>query len=221
MTLATMILELREMAQDGPDVHFVAEETLSPIDGSNVNFRLANRPIVASSVYVTKTGGSFRSQAGFTVDVTNGLLVFSEIPSFVVQAGVNDHIDFTENGGAQKHVVLTAGTYPMGSTDATTGSLCALVKTMIQTAGTGTFSVAYNSSTMKMTITRSTGTFTLLWSSGTYNTSSACSLLGWNAADTSDAIAHTSNSTTAAIVSAPALGTVLTAEYYFNWFSDA
>lgn len=114
-----------------------------------------------------------------------------------VTLNTNDYIDFNENGGANVAAQLTAGTYPVGASSSESGTLCALIKTQMQSAGSGTFTVTYSGSTDKLTITRSTGTFSIKFASGTNTAKNASGVMGFSGADTADAISATSSSTVA------------------------
>ena len=111
-----------------------------------------------------------------------------------VEAGVNDKIDFTEDGGVEATATLTAGSYPVGATSATAGSFCALIKTALEAVnGADTYTVAYDTATRKFTITKSAGVFVILWNTGTNTATCAATLLGFTtAADTASAIAQVS-----------------------------
>ena len=123
-----------------------------------------------------------------------------ETPSFIVSLGVNDKIDFKEGGGTQLHATLTAGTYSMGLTSATGGSLCAIIKAALEAVGTvGAYTVTYSYTTKKLTIAKATTTIQILWASGTNTATSAATLLGF-IVDTAAAASVTSDSTTAAAV---------------------
>lgn len=114
-----------------------------------------------------------------------GTVTSTETASFIVQTGVNDKIDFTEDGGAEVTATLAAGTY-------TTTALAAEIKTKMEAVnGTDTYAVTFSTSTKKFTITKSAGVFVLKWATGTNAATAADSLLGF-AADTSSAIAATS-----------------------------
>lgn len=115
--------------------------------------------------------------------------------SLLVTLNTNDYIDFTENGGSQVSAQLTAGTYPMGVSSAEAGTLCALVKTKMDAAGSGTYTVTYSGSTDKVTITRNSGVFVIKWSSGTNTAKNASAILGFSVSDTASAISATSGST--------------------------
>lgn len=113
----------------------------------------------------------------------------------LVTLNTNDRIDFTENGGAEVSAQLTAGTYPVGASSAEAGTLCALIKTKMEAAGTGTYTVTYSGSTDKLTITRSSGVFVIKFATGTNTAANASGIMGFTGADTASAIAATSSST--------------------------
>jgi hypothetical protein len=118
-----------------------------------------------------------------------GQVSSAEVQSFVVVNGTNDKMDFTEDGGAEVTADLDAGSY-------TSSELAAHIKTKMEAVnGASTYTVAYSTSTKKFTITKSSGVFVLKWATGTNTATSARSLLGFTAADTSSAIAQTSDST--------------------------
>ena len=120
-----------------------------------------------------------------------GSLTTAEVASFAVSAGVNDKIDFTEDGGAEVTATLTAGTYAMGTSSAVAGSLCALIKAQMEAVnGASTYTVTFSTTTGLVTITKSSGVFVLLWATGTNAATAADTLLGF-AADTASAIAAT------------------------------
>lgn len=133
---------------------------------------------------------------GFSADILASAAATS--PTAVTYAaGANDAICMTEDGGSEFSVFLTAGTYAMGETSATAGTLCKLVKDTIEAGnGASTYTVTYSRSTKKMTITKNTGVFVLKWTDGVNARIAAMSLLGFTA-DSASAIAAISDSTTA------------------------
>lgn len=122
----------------------------------------------------------------------------TEQATFTVTTGSNDKINFKEGGGAERTGTIAPGTYLMGTTSATVGTLCKAVKTALEGASGAalTYTVTYSMTTKKMTITASSSTVQILWLTGTNQAISARTLLGWTAADTSAALAVTSDSTT-------------------------
>jgi len=122
-----------------------------------------------------------------------GAVSTAEVASFTVSTGVNDKIDFTIGAGALAATVA-AGTYKMGTTQATASSLCkAIYDAIVAAEGTGTYTVSFSTTTMKMTITRSAGTFTMAWATGTNTAISIKALIGYTADDTGG-LTYTSDS---------------------------
>ena len=117
--------------------------------------------------------------------------------SVLVTAGTNDRIDFTENGGAEVSATLTAGTYSVGTSSAQASTLCAEVKTRMDAAGTGVYTVTYAVATDKMTIARDSGVFVIRFATGVNTAANAAGILGFTVADTASAISAVSNSTIA------------------------
>ena len=108
---------------------------------------------------------------------------------FVVEAGVNNKIDFDE-GGAELTATLTAGTY-------TGATLADEVRTQMEAAG-GEYVVTYSESTGKFTIVRAAGNFTIRWNTGSNKAVDASDLLGFSDA-ANDTGADTYTSDTAVI----------------------
>jgi len=129
-----------------------------------------------------------------------GVDTLVDVASFTVTLNVNDHIDF-DAGAGELNAVLTPGTYAMGTSSVVAGSLCALIKSVMEAADVGaTYTITFNGATKKLTIARGAGSYTIKFLTGTNNLKSADSLLGFTHADTGSAITHTSDSTTAAAV---------------------
>lgn len=125
----------------------------------------------------------------------------AEVASFIV-TNANNKIDFKENGGTTRNATIANATYAMGASSAVNGSLCKAVKTALEAAAgaTLTYTVTYSFTTKKMTITASSTTVQILWLTGANNANAAYAVLGWTKADTSAAIAITSDSTTSVAV---------------------
>ncbi len=120
----------------------------------------------------------------------------AEVASFTVTLNVNDTLDMTEDGGGAFAITLTPGTYLPGATSADAGTLCALLKTLIEAGnGIATYTVSYSQTTKKFTITKNSGVFVIKFLTGTNTAKNAASLLGFTVADTASAIAATSDST--------------------------
>jgi len=75
----------------------------------------------------------------------------------------NNKINFKEDGGAELTATLAAAEY------ATAALLAAQIKTQLEAAGAGTYTVAYSATTNKFSITATAGvtTFQILWKTGT------------------------------------------------------
>jgi hypothetical protein len=81
VTLAALITSCRILGNDSTDSNLITVE--SPIglkNAVNTKYRLQNQNIVSGSVYVS-FATTFRTQTGFTVDLTNGILSFSVAPA--------------------------------------------------------------------------------------------------------------------------------------------
>lgn len=128
-----------------------------------------------------------------------GLDTQAEYASFVV-SNSNKFIDFKEDGGSQRNASIVVGTYAMGTTSATAGTLCKAIKTALEAASgaTGTYTVTYSYTTKKLTIAvgGAIAAVQILWLTGTNQASNASTLLGFAHTDTSSAASLTSGSTT-------------------------
>ncbi len=120
---------------------------------------------------------------GYTTIVGDIISVFSSTLSIV--AGVNDDLDWTENGST-KTTALTAGT------TYTPTSLAAHVQVKMRAAGDANTTVTYNSSTQLITIANSTlTTLTILWNTGTNAATNCAGALGFStAADDTGALTY-------------------------------
>jgi len=109
-----------------------------------------------------------------------GTKTTTEQAAIVIDA-TNNKIDFTEDGGAELTATLSSSTYILGASSATSGTLCAEIKTALEAAGAGTYTVSYSRTTKKMTIEVSTGAsaFVLKWNTGTNTLVNAAITLGW------------------------------------------
>lgn len=127
-----------------------------------------------------------------TLKAALGQVVSTETASFIITTGVNDKIDFTEDGGAEVTATLAAGTYAAGTSSSVAGSLCKEIKDKMELVnGSSTYTVTFSTATKKFTITKSAGVFVLLWATGTNAATAADTVLGF-AANTASAIAATS-----------------------------
>lgn len=180
-----------------------AATKLLPLRDSGVAIGLAPQQIFPNRLRGARAGrrdmrlGTIAPQLtlpvfGYPIGVTLKLLkaalgqvTSTETASFIVQTGVNDKVDFTEDGGAEVTATLAAGTY-------TTTSLAAELKSKMEAVnGASTYTVSFSTTTKLFTITKSSGVFVFKWATGTNAATAADSLLGF-AADTSSAIAATS-----------------------------
>lgn len=100
---------------------------------------------------------------------------------YKIRAGVNDKLDF--NDGANKTITITPGAYSITS-------LCSTLLTQLNSSSTGFTACSYNTTTLKMTITRSSN-FSLLFSSGSNVSTSIRKELGFSATDLSGASTYT------------------------------
>jgi flagellar hook-associated protein 2 len=119
-----------------------------------------------------------------------------EILEFKVDAN-NKFIDFKENGDAEElTATITEGNY-------TVSELEAEIKSQLEAASDGAavpnnidYTVSYDSTTKKFTIEEDGSNLTqldILWATGTNNAGSASSLLGFDAADDTEALTYTSD----------------------------
>lgn len=188
ITPATQLLPLRDT---GVMIGLSAQQIAPPRIGNGAgvrDMRLGTiAPVLTLPMFGYPVGPVLK-----TLKAALGQVSSVETASFIVQAGVNDKIDFTEDGGAEVTATLTAGTYKAGLTSADAGTICALIKTQMEAVnGASTYTVAFSTTTKKFTITKSSGAFVLKWATGTNAATAADTLLGF-AADTASAIAATS-----------------------------
>jgi hypothetical protein len=115
-----------------------------------------------------------------TIDDNGGLgYHVSAVDPFVdvvVTLGVNDDIDFTDDGGTFVATV-TPGTYSSGD------DLATVIKTALDTAGTETFTVTYSQLTNLFTISCTGTVLTMPWLTGPNNATSIASDIGFTADD--------------------------------------
>jgi hypothetical protein len=106
---------------------------------------------------------------------------------FVIVSGVNDALDFNEDGSTELNATLDADTYT-GSTLATE------IDTQLEDTGTASaYTVTYNNVTGKFTLTKASGTFELMWD-GTNNATTCGDLIGFViTAEDSGALTYTSD----------------------------
>jgi hypothetical protein len=192
ITAATKLLAMRENGI----VVGLAPNIISP---KRISGRASKKSAILGTLSPKFTIPTYAFPTGLSVKLLKMALgqdTATEVASFTVQTGVNDKIDMTEDGGGAFAITLTAGTYKAGATSADAGTLCALLKTLIEAGnGAATYTVTYSTTTKKFTITKNSGVFVIKWATGTNTATSARSLLGFTNADTSSAISATSDST--------------------------
>lgn len=172
------------------------EQKLEHIEDNGMRgVKAAHSPHAGVKVVDGKAGNPLRVRdISYFLNMILGDPATVEQSVVTVSLGVNDAIDFTEDGGTELTATLAAGSYPIGASSATAGSFCAAVKTALDAAGAGTYTVAYDTATRKFTITKDTGVFVILWNTGTNKLICAAALLGYTtAADTASAISATSD----------------------------
>ena len=111
--------------------------------------------------------------------------------SITITAGVNDTIDFEENGGAQLTATLTPGTYPVGANSGEAGTLCNLIKVQMNAVGLFLYTVTWSAATDELTITKNSGVFVIKFASGTHTAKNASGAMGFSPVDTASAISAT------------------------------
>lgn len=132
-----------------------------------------------------------------------GSVSTAEVATFEVAAG-NKYIDFKEDGGDALLATVETGTVAMGESSATAGTLCAAIKTAMEAAGTGTYTVTFSNTTKKITIAVG-GTIAavqILWKTGTHGSDNADdhigTLIGY--LDTADSASQASHVGDSAVV---------------------
>ena len=113
-----------------------------------------------------------------------GKRVTTEEDAYTIDA-TNDKIDFKEDTGSglgsELTATLTQANYPIGDTSAVAGSLCAEIKAKLEVAGAGTYTVAYDRTTKKITISVTGLTSAqFLWLTGTNTLVNTATLLGYS-----------------------------------------
>jgi hypothetical protein len=96
--------------------------------------------------------------------------------TFLIEAGVNDKIDFEETGATPLVATLTAGTY-------NADTLAAEIETQLEASGASDYTVTYSDSTNKFTLTSDgaggAGLFRLFWSTGANQGTSVANDIGF------------------------------------------
>lgn len=93
----------------------------------------------------------------------------AEVATFEVTAS-NKYIDFKEDAGDALLATVAEGTVAMGESGATAGTLCAAIKTALEAAGAGTYTVTFSNTTKLITIAVSGGASAVqfLWKTGAH-----------------------------------------------------
>lgn len=137
--------------------------------------------------YADKSAKYNQTIQGFS-GLTEGDIRYTSKASITVSAA-NNKIDFTEGGGALAATVASGEYSHDGTTDY--GGLSTAIKTALQSAGAGTYTVTYDNDTDKFTIVKSAGTFTLKFSTGTNVATSIHTSLGFNTTDLTGSLTYT------------------------------
>jgi len=108
--------------------------------------------------------------------------------NFRIESGVNDRLDFKDNGGTTRAASLTPGEY-------NADELAAHIETQMDaTPSADTFAVEYLDASNKFKITDDAGTFELLWNTGANKARSIAGTIGFNdAADDTGAANYTAD----------------------------
>ena len=81
-----------------------------------------------------------------------GAVASTEDSTFTIVLSTNDDIVFKEDGGGNLTATIAPGSYAMGETSATAGTLCEAIKTALEAAGSGTYTITFSNTTKKLTI---------------------------------------------------------------------
>lgn len=134
--------------------------------------------------------------------VTTGIRFIETVSKIapITVGAASHHIDFDEGAGAFS-AILDQAAYPVGESDAETGSLCEKIKEEMELVGAGTYSVVFDLATRIFTIaqTAGTGTLNLLWNTGGNKANSAAGILGYDdSADDTGATSYAADSAASA-----------------------
>ena len=125
---------------------------------------------------------------------TLGAVSSAEVATFTVSSS-NKYIEFKEGGGSQLTATLTEGTYAIGISSAVSDSLCEEIKTQLEAAGAGTYTVTCPTATqiVNIAVAGVVSAVQILWKTGSVHGSDNAdshvgTLLGYDdTADTSSA----------------------------------
>lgn len=122
--------------------------------------------------------------------------VTSTEQSVITIGGSNNKLDFNI-GASELTATIASASYPIGTSNAQAGTLCAAIHAAIVAAeAVGTYTVTYSRSTKLFTITRSAGTFQLLRNTGTNVANSIWTTIGFTtAANSTGALTYSGTAT--------------------------
>jgi hypothetical protein len=167
---------------DGGDI-YTGTVTATQISVSQLDAITVNTGTLTVDEYIN-------AGSNVTIDGDNEVFkVFGD--TVTIEAGVNDDLDWTENGSTK--------TADLDADDYTPTELAAEIQAEMRAAGNANTTATYSSTTKKITIANSTlTTLTFLWSSGA-NTATTCGrALGFNVtADDTGALTYTADYQTA------------------------
>ena len=116
--------------------------------------------------------------------------VASAEDSTVTISASNNKLNFNIGAG-ELTATIDSGTYPIGTTSATSGTLCAEIKDALFAAdATGTYTVTYSRTTKLFTIARSAGTLNLLAATGANIANGIWSTIGFAATDRTGSLSY-------------------------------
>jgi hypothetical protein len=172
--------------------------------------------IVATVDEGTYAMGEVNTETGTLCDKIQRALGANRQYTFTVDSS-NQYIDFKEDAGSELNATVANGTY-FAST------LVTAIKTALEAAGTGTYTVTYSSTTKKFTIAVS-GAITnvqLLWKTGTHGSDNTDdhigTLIGYNdTADSANQPSHVADNVTGVSL----LFTVDSSNQYIDFKEDA
>lgn len=163
---------------------------------------------------------------------TIGEFLYSLMGSVTTAEATTVTIDTTNNkldfniGASQLTATIASATYAIGTSQATTGSLCkAIYDAIVAAEAVGTYTVSYSRTTKLFTITRSAGTFQLLRNTGTNVATSIWTTIGFTtAANSTGALTYAgANTVEYAMTHTFDLGSSIqppTYTFFLNWGVD-
>ena len=136
-----------------------------PIDMENQKFKFNASAIASRSKAVegaTRNGAVLTEDVHYYIDLQRSIITFDRDGKFIIEAGINDEIDFTEGEppGDALNATLDAGIY-------TTTTLRAEIKSKMEGAGALTYTVTCTGAPERRFTISASGVFALLWRTGT------------------------------------------------------